>query len=100
MSDPCECRSLAWTREDLVAARAVRTVGIDQVLREMQARTLYRDEPVFEDPYAEESFRVFVWCLLNDAVYYAAPTERFCETLGRLRAVEKGRSVVVLEDMS
>lgn len=99
MNDPCECRSLAWTREHLVAARAVRTVSIDQVLREMQG-AIYADEPVFSDPYAEESFRIFVWCLLNDAVHYAAPTERFCETLGRLRAVEKGRSAVVLEDMS
>jgi hypothetical protein len=100
MNDSCECRSLAWTREHLVAARAVRTVGIDQVLQEMQASAIYADEPVFSDPCAEESFRILVWCLLNDAIYYAAPTERFCELLGRLRAVEKGRSVVVLEDMS
>ncbi len=101
---PCMCQDcqegVPWTPEDLVAARGVKTVGIEQVLREMQACTLYLDEPVFEDSYAEESFRVFVWCLLNDAVYYAAPKERFCELLGRLRAVEKGRSVVVLEDMS
>lgn len=88
------------TPDEFMQACSVKVVGICWVLHQMQADVLRQDEPVFEDSYAEESFRVFLWCLLNDAVYYAAPKERFSEPEARLQAVRKGRSTVVVEDMS
>lgn len=40
------------------------------------------------------------WCAANDATYYAMPRENFSEWDAREKAVNEGKSYVVVEDLS
>ena len=50
--------------------------------------------------YEDEGWALCLWCLLNGAVYYAAPKDDFDLVAARSLAASKGCTKVVVEDMS
>ena len=54
---------------------------------------------ILEDVYEDNS--VFLeWLNANDATYYAAPREDFHVNNGVQKAIDEGKSVVIVEDLS
>jgi len=85
------------TPEKLKLVNAVEEVSVCRLMDELYGEGVWLSHKV---KYEDECKAVQEWCEKNNAYYYAMPREHFSVWEARRKAVEAGKTKVVLEDLS